>query len=233
MVKSLDITHGDFSRQPGRRLNNAEIGMLMLAKLAESMERYRPQNARTAPVAAVEELLRTAKSTARRTGQTVRQVLRNHQEALEAGGQHSKFILTPGNASGPSRDNSNIETAMALQDERRATHEFSEGTRAAGQMADLHDASRQIMPYVEREELRPRSTHATGALALPAPRHSMGGSNPNADLLRLTDNRTVAQIEARQPSRPLRLRHTEPDGGGTHNPHLLVFNPATGAYDIT
>jgi hypothetical protein len=167
-------------------------------------------------VAAVEELLRAAKHRARATGQTVAQVLQEHQEALEEQEVSSKFVAQTGGYSGAHESGKDVRDAMLSQDERRASHTFSQLTLAAARAVDSAESSRMVVPYVAREELRGAEQN-TSVLRLPAAADRIGGETPNADRLRL-----MAPPQApKQPSRPLKLRHNPSGGGGMHNPVAL------------
>tara|TARA_Y100000004_G_scaffold185971_1_gene236863 strand:+ start:523 stop:1209 length:687 start_codon:yes stop_codon:yes gene_type:complete len=193
-----------------------EIGMLMLAQLAESIERYRPRrNNQTDVSEQVEELLRVARARARKTGQSLGQVLRDHRDALEEGGEKSKFVLTTTNSRSEHASNAKVHAAMELQDQRRAQHQPSAFLAATARVVDRR--TEHLVPYVEREELRPPAHVATSTSVarLPAPRHHAGGQNPNAEQLRL-----MAPPDAlvNQSKRPMALKHNPEGGGGMHNP---------------
>jgi hypothetical protein len=216
MVRSLDPQYFDDRTEPGRRLNNMEIGMLMLAKLAESIEKYRPKrNNHTNVAEAVESLLKAAKARSRATGQSVSEVLREHRDALEEGGGTSKYVISASDSRQHGSSSSAMHAAMALQDERRATAEPSAISQAAASAVDAREG--RLVPYA-REELRPPSHvgTSTSVARRPAARHSAGGSNPNADHLRL-----MAPPAPPRAQRPLKLKHNPEGGGGMHNPHTL------------
>ena len=104
---------------------------------------------------------------------------------------------------------------MALQDERRATHEPSAMLQATARVVDRRTG--HLVPYVEREELRPprHVSTSTSVARRPAPRHTQGGTNPNADQLRLM----APPAPPRQTT--IALMHNPEGGGGMHNPHVL------------
>lgn len=216
MVVSLDPRYSSFKRQPGHRYTDYDIGGLAVAALARSVERYQAQFSVHRTVSAVEELLRAAKHRARQTGQSVSQVLKEHQAALEAQTGNSQFLLSTSNYGGQTERGQAVRDAMLLQDDRRRQHEFSALTTAAARAVDAAENSRMLVPYVEREELRvPQAS--TSVMRLPAAADSMGGDTPNADRLRIMG----PPAEPRERQRPLRLRDDRAGGGGFHNPIMF------------
>lgn len=165
-----------------------EIGVVVLAKLAESIEKYRPNADVTREEAAVRELLRVARHRARATGQSVKTVLQNHRKALEQNpsAPDAKFVLS----SSHGREHNNtahrreaereaMNAAMALQDDRRASHTVSRKTQLVAEAVDAREAARDRrgqprIGYV-RPELQPPSDvgRSTGVLRLPAPRDTL------------------------------------------------------------
>ena len=192
-----------------------DIGQLALAALARSVERYKGQFGVHRTVAAVEELLRAAKDRARRSGKTVSQVLREHQDALEQHDMSGKFLVHTGNYGGAHEQGAEVRGAMLLQDERRAAHTFSALTTAAARAVDTAEASRTLVPYVERDELNVPQQN-TSVMRLQAAADRIGGETPNADRLRL-----MAPPPAPKRSRPLKLKHNPSGGGDMHNPYAL------------
>jgi len=238
MVRSIRPQDFDDRKEPGRRLTNMEIGMLMLTKLAESIERYKPKGARNQTEIAerVEELLRVAKHRARATGQTIGQVLRDHRDALEDQGGKNKFVLTTSDSKKAETENAKMHVAMALQDERRATQQVHPMIKATGRIVDAEvarlDRNKEIAfdpylalpppPGLDRDELQPPSHVGTNTSVTrrAAPAHKLtlqeGTSNPNADHLRL-----MAPPTSKKKQKGLYLLDNPEGGGGMHNPHQL------------
>lgn len=221
MSRSLNPKYADDRKTPAGRLTNSELGMVMLAQLAESIERYRPRRNNQANVAeAVQELLRVAKHRARATGQSLGQVLRDHRDALEEGGQKSNLVLQTSRSREKDKPREAMHAAMALQDERRAEHQPSAMMKATARVVESAEEKEDVEHVYEKfPDLRPPSHVATNTSVArrPAPRHKEGGSNPNADFLRLM----APPAPPRKNAPALRLKHNPAGGGGMHNPHRL------------
>jgi hypothetical protein len=237
MVRSLAYDDLDDRKEPGRRLTNMELGMVMLAQLAESIEQHRPRrNNQTNVAEKVEALIRVARQKARATGRSLGQVLREHRDALEDGGRNSRFLLnTSGSGDRPSAS-AGVHAAMALQDQRRAEEQPSAMMQMYGEEVERQTGHLVPVPvetsgpkygYQTAEEradaLRPPShvaTH-TGVTRPPAQRHTQGGQNPNADHLRLME-----PPRATPGRKTLTLMHNPSSGGGMHNPVSFDDEPA-------
>ena len=212
MVVSLDPRYSSFKRQSGRRHTDYDVGALAVAALARSIERHKAKLDVHRTVSAVEELIRAAKHRAKKTGQTVDQVLEEHQEALEEGGGEHRFLASTSNYGGPSDSGGALREVMTAQDQRRRGHQFSALTTAAARAVDAAEEARMVVPYVERRELHvPQAS--TSVARLPAAVDRMGGDTPNADRLRIMGPPAV-----RERTRPLKLKHNPASGGGFHNP---------------
>ena len=232
MVRSLDPAHFDTRKEGTRRLNNMQIGELMLAKLAESIERHRPRG-KNRPMEAVEALINAARHKARATGKTVKQVLQEHQNALEqnAGAGDGRFISTVGKYNKLETANE-LHALMDEQDDRRKHVRVSKLTKAAAKAVEANEARYHLVPVptatygskygeqsaTDRAEALKIPAHVsttTSVMKAPARRDTMGGMVPNADRLRLTEKPVVNRKSV------LRLMDKPGGGGGMHNPHRL------------
>tara|TARA_B100000073_G_scaffold346442_1_gene357864 strand:- start:1382 stop:1993 length:612 start_codon:yes stop_codon:yes gene_type:complete len=198
----------------------------MLARLAESIEYYRPQRRGNREVAAVEELLRVAKQKARATGKSLGQVLRDHREALQEGRTRSKFILSTSNSHSIPKSNENVRQAMEEQDARRAEQRLNPGLRYVAEQVEREEASRMIVPHptrqvgpnnviIERPELAIPDHVSTSASVTRRPARSYGRSQEahHSDHLRL-----MAPPSSDHHGPPLRLTHNRAlDGVGIQN----------------
>ena len=125
MVVSLDPKKASVRRvnlghnRGTTRFTDFDIGQMMLRDLAASFERHDPRNtlARNRPSAAAEELLQAARRRARRTGQTVDDVLKEHQKAIEDKYFESRMIQNTTGASEASSSNAAMHAAMDAQDQ--------------------------------------------------------------------------------------------------------------------
>ena len=230
MVRSLDPYDGDYRAEPGRRLTNADIGYLMRLRLAESIARYDPgrRGDETRESLAVRRLLDetrkqvdTENMSERQIRRSVVKLLRNRADAIERKG---RFIAKTSHARGSGGVDDAVERVMHMQDQRRAEHTFSGLTTAAARAVDAHESHQSndlVVWQNAREDLQPplHVSTSTSVARRPAPRHEMGGANPNADALRIMGPYGVLP----RPNRILRLTHA-PGGqlrGGFHDPIQL------------
>tara|TARA_B110000046_G_scaffold143506_1_gene150490 strand:- start:274 stop:966 length:693 start_codon:yes stop_codon:yes gene_type:complete len=230
MVRSLNPIDGDNRTEPGRRLSNTQIGELMLLKLAESIERHRPKG-KNRSMEAVEALLASARRRARATGLSVSEVLRQHQDAIEANSGDGRFLQTVGKYNKVESANQ-LHALMDEQDDRRKTVRVSKLTKAAAKAVEANEARFHLVPVptatygrkhgeqsaAERADYLRIPSHvstSTSVMKAPARRDTMGGMVPNADRLRLTEKPVVNRKSV------LRLMDKPGGGGGMHNPHRL------------
>ena len=237
MVKSLDPSYKDYSTEDGRVYDNAGIGERMMAAYIVSLHEYEGRfDRRHQPAQAVLDLLKAAKKRAKREGKPVTLVLKEHMSTVEenydSAGRQRRMLrtLTEDNATRVEGSDP-VQEEMGRQDERRRQHihRLSETTYRAALLVEGIEASRTIIPHptvvqladgttVQRGELAggsAASSSSTGVLALPAPRHEMGGMVPNANQMHLA-------LQLREESAPLMLEQhqqqpSDPDGDGGQN----------------
>ena len=223
MVRSLNPNHNDFRTEPGRAYDNATIGERMLAALAGSIAEHNDSNntARTRPAQAALELLAAARRRARRDGTTVTAVLREHMDALNEDSEgRGRFLCRVRDDSVRRVEgNERVQAEMERQDDRRAGHLFTELTVRAATLVDAIEASRTLVPHqtalvgadgvaTQRPELASGAAASSGVLAMPAPRHPMGGQTPNALALHMPE----------QPALPALTQGAQEQAGGQDNP---------------
>ena len=240
MVRSLDPElSGEVSEltgnlvtdrtEPGRRLSNKQIGQAMLdakrRSVQEMLERHGP-NKINVPLEAVQRLQRAAVRRAKQTGQTVSQVLEEHQEAIEeqAPRGNSRYLVAAETHRGPqsSQSATALQVAMAAQDERRADQRFTRITTAAAQAVDVETGTLALYPH--RPELvvpRHVGTDGTSMVRLPARRNESASMTPASDILRLTSG----PPRAVRSDRVMALLDNPTGGGGLHNPIMSYAPP--------
>lgn len=234
MVKSLNPRYRDHSVEHGRRESNYDIGEAMLATLAASIASYKSVylSARHRPAQAAEDLLKAARHRARKEGKSVRQVLKEHIDALDAHDDaSSKFILTTrdAKATGDQGQSSAFDSEMDRQDIDRANRPAGRLLGLVGKTIDARQGlvvadwkptsmAQAVTNEMADERLAIMRAGGSGTLTdrRPAPRHAQGGVVPNADRLRM-----LAAPREHKSERPLRLMHNPTGGGGYHNPHQL------------
>ena len=169
MVKSFAAQDVDMSIMPGRRDSNFDIGQKMLLSLAMSIQKYRnvAASARTRPIQAVEDLMKAAKNRSKVTGQSVKHVLEEHINALDAmdgtdrtrnsrGWSHGqRFLLQAGDVKASSsksqEQRSAVKDEMDYQDASRANRRLPGGSASVldvmGRHVDQKSASTAIVPH--------------------------------------------------------------------------------------
>ena len=234
MVKSINPRYNDYRKEDGRVYDNAGIGERMMAAYIVSLHEFEGRfGAKHRPAQAVLDLLKAAKKRARREGKPVTLVLREHMSTVEdnydSAGRQRRMLRTMTEDNVTRVEGSDpVQDEMGRQDERREQHRLTETTYRAALLVEGIEASRTIIPHptvvqladgttVQRGELAggsaaSSSSSGTGVLALPAPRHEMGGMVPNADQMHLA-------LQLREASAPLMLEHRQqqpsgPDGDG-------------------
>ena len=236
MVRSFDPHYRDFRTERGRIRTNYAIGEMMLVSLAESIERYRPQDisARRRPAQAVRDLLKAARVRAKKEGKTVNQVLKEHRNALESYDESSGRFVE--DAKDEAFDTANqgqsaeFNAEMDRQDRDRASRQPGTMLAVAGSRIDARGGLAPVFHDPTHEMAAERTAilgqRGTQVNRRPAARDTMGGVNPNADRLRLTSmprerggiyNEEGVMIDFVPPP-PLQLMHNPSGGGGFHNP---------------
>jgi len=165
----LDAPQGiDDSQEPDRKLTNMDIGRLMLADLAATIERLRPKGARHTDkvVEAVEDLIQVARQRARKEGKPTWQVLREHRNVIDGYGERgSKFLRSAKEENKTEEDDRHDLRRlrkMKEQDRRRDLH--APGTAAmsgARTVEYLETQANGLAPSGVRPELQPPSNVST------------------------------------------------------------------------
>ena len=180
MVVSLNPWDSDHRRCRGR-YTNAEIGERMVAAHCYSLLKLKRLHRRGDRVQrAVRDLLKAAKRRACATHKTLKEVLREHRDALDARTEAtSKFLLLSKDDARVGAPDRAVVYAMQRQDERRATLQLNGVTYAAALRVEAEVNAR----------LKPPQTPSV--LALPPPHDGTSSICPAADRLRALAPPTV------------------------------------------
>ena len=179
----------------------------MLIALANSIDRYAPNQPSDGPYRAAMRMLNAAQRRANATGRTMSSVLREHQNAIEdrmprdAIPRFMRNDRDDGRAEADTEYDRERRRLMDRQDARRAQlpGTLSIATTHAARQVDYIEGQRMLVPHatstvdhdgggINRPELAAPAHVATSTsmLRLPAPRDpEFGGETPNADRLRL------------------------------------------------